>query len=191
MANIPTAKANHLTCWRSIPLERIRRTNNDAAAVSARAYRIVSTGFTTLAATSMPRGLVMESNRAAVPGQSATATAPPATTRATSAANGRQRGEGSLPSGNRSARNMKGPKCITHTQEEIQASASPPGNALSKEPGVAGNVAIAYSAVKRRMPPKKPITQNNQPIGLRGGSRGAMMAPTGEKLTAITVFSNQ
>src|SRR5215203_7142814 len=62
MANIPTAKANHLTSWRSILLVRIRRTNNDAAAVSARAYEIVSTGFMTLAATSMPRGLVTESN---------------------------------------------------------------------------------------------------------------------------------
>src|SRR5919107_2802930 len=191
MANIPTAKANYLTCWRSIPLERIRRTNNDAAAVSARVYKIVSIGFMTLAATSMPRGLVTESNRAAVPGQSATATAPPRTTRATSEANGRQRGDGSLPSGKSSARNIKGPKCTTHTQEETQASASPPGNALSQEPGAASNVAMAYSAVKRRMAPKRPIAQKSQPMGLRGGSRGAMMAPTGEKLTAITVFSSQ
>src|SRR5829696_9680708 len=191
MANIPTAKANHLTCWRSIPLERIRRTNNDAAAVSTRAYRIVSTGFMTLAATSMPRGLLTESNRAAVSGQNATATVPPATTRATSHANGRQRGEGSLPSGNSNARNMKGPKCTTHTHEETQASASPPGNTLGHEPGSASNVAIAYSAQKTRMAAKRPMVQNSQPMGFRGGRRGAMMAPTGEKLTAITVFSGK
>src|SRR5215207_8482199 len=191
MANITTAKANHSTCWRSIPLERISRTNSDVAAVIARVYMTVSTGFMTFAATSMPRGLLRGPNRAAVSGQSATATVPPATARATSAANGRQRGEGSLPSGNRSARNMKGPKCTTHTQEETQASPSPLGNALSQESGGASNVAMAYSAVKRRMAPKRPIAQNSQPMGLRGGRRGAMIAPTGEKLTAITVFSSQ
>ena len=86
---------------------------------------------------------------------------------------------------------MKGPKCTTHTQEEIQASAPPPGIKLSQEPGAASNVVMAYSAVKRRRAPKSPIAQNSQPMGFRGGRRGAMMAPTGEKLTAITVFSSQ
>jgi hypothetical protein len=86
---------------------------------------------------------------------------------------------------------MKGPKCTTHTQEEIQANASPPGNALEKVSCAASNVAMAYSATKRRMAPKSPIAQNSQPTGFRGGRRGAMMAPTGEKLTAITVFSSQ
>jgi hypothetical protein len=79
---------------------------------------------------------------------------------------------------------MKGPKCTTHTQEEIQANSSPPGNALSQESGAASNVAMAYSATKR------PITQNSQPMGFRGGRRGAITTPTGEKLTVITVFTD-
>src|SRR5215211_1793942 len=139
----------------------------------------------------MPRGSLTGLNRAAVSGQSATATVPPATTRATSVANGRQRDEGSLPSGNSSARNMKGPKCRTHTHEETQAVASPPGNTPSHEPGAATDVAMAYSATKRRRAPKKPMAQNSQPMGFRGGRRGAISAPTGEKLTVITEFSSQ
>jgi hypothetical protein len=79
---------------------------------------------------------------------------------------------------------MKGLKCSTHTQEETHASASPLDNSPSPEPGSASNVAMAYSATKRRM------TQNSQPMGFQGGRRGAMMAPTGEKLTAITVFTD-
>src|SRR5215218_1675254 len=127
----------------------------------------------------MPRGLLTGVTRAAVSGKNATATVPPVITRATSHANGLQRGEGSLPSGNSKARKMKGPKCTIHTHEETQASASPPSNTLGHEPGSANSVAIAYTV------------QNNQPMGFRGGRRGAMMAPTGEKLTAITVFSGK
>jgi hypothetical protein len=78
---------------------------------------------------------------------------------------------------------MKGPKCTTHTQEETHASALPLDNSPSLEPGSASNVAMAYSATKRRM------TQNSQPMGFQGGWRGAITAPTGEKLTAITVFT--
>jgi len=54
----------------------------------------------------------------------------------------------------------------------------------SPEPGSASNVAMAYSVTKRRM------TQNSQPIGFQGGRRGAITSPTGEKLTAITVFND-
>jgi hypothetical protein len=98
---------------------------------------------------------------------------------------------GTVASGNSSAKNKKGPKCTTHTHEETQASASPPGSLLSSEPGSASSVAMAYSATKRRIAPIRPIVQKSQPMGFRGGRRGAITAPTGEKLTAITVFSSQ
>ena len=54
----------------------------------------------------------------------------------------------------------------------------------SHEPGSASNVAMAYSAAKRHM------TQNSQPTGFLGGRRDAITAPTGEKLTAIMVFTD-
>jgi hypothetical protein len=79
---------------------------------------------------------------------------------------------------------MKGPKCTTHTQEETRAGASPLGNPPSLESGSASNVAKAYPATKSRM------TQNGQPMGFEGGRWGAITAPTGEKLTAITVFTD-
>jgi hypothetical protein len=79
---------------------------------------------------------------------------------------------------------MKGPKCTTHTQEETHASVSPLGNPPCHEPGSASNVAMAHSAAKRRM------IQNSQPTGFQGGRREAITAPTGEKLSAIMVFTD-
>ena len=58
-------------------------------------------------------------------------------------------------------RTRKAPR-KTHTQEETQASVSPPGNVLGKEPGSARSVTMAYSATKRRTPPTKPIVQKSQ-----------------------------
>jgi hypothetical protein len=46
---------------------------------------------------------------------------------------------------------MKGPKCTTQTQEEIQASASPPGNPPSHEPDVASNMAMAHCGVPNKV----------------------------------------
>ena len=40
-------------------------------------------------------------------------------------------------------------------------------------------------------PPRRPMAQKIQPMGLRAGKWGAITAPTVEKLTATTVFSSQ
>src|ERR687898_2099062 len=189
--NTATAEANHLTCWRSTPIERRSLTNSEAAATSPRAYRIVSTGFMVSVATSMPRGWLTRSNPAAVSGQSATETVPVTITTPTSHAKGRQRDEGSLPSGNSKARNTKRPMCKTHSHEEIQAKTSPPGSMAGTDLGSANNVTMAYSETKRRIPAIRPMEQKIQPIGFLGGSRRVIMAPTVEKLIAITVFSSQ
>ena len=81
--------------------------------------------------------------------------------------------------------------CGTHSHEEIQAKTSPPGSMAGTDLGSANNVTIAYSETKRRIPAIRPMEQKIQPIGFLGGSRGVIMAPTVEKLIAITVFSSQ
>src|SRR5215203_1637917 len=146
--------------------------------MSPRAYPIVSTGLIT----SVPL---------AVSGQRATETVPATTTTPISHTEGRQRDEGGRPSGNSKAKNTKSPTCKTHTQEEIQASVSPPGNMLGKEPGSARSVTMAYSATKRRTPPTKPIVQKSQPTGFWRGRRGVIVAPTVEKPIAIMVLTSQ
>src|SRR5215204_945473 len=181
VASTATAYVNHLTCWRSTPLEPLSRANNDAAAMSPRAYTIVCTGLITSVATSVPRGWLIRSNPLAVSGQRATETVPAMTTTPIPHTEGRQRDEGGRPSGNSKAKNTKSPTCKTHTQEEIQASVSPSGNVLGREPGSARSVTIAYSATKRRTPPTKPIVQKSQPTGFWGGRRGVITAPTVEK----------
>src|SRR5215211_5490689 len=159
--------------------------------MSPRQHRIVSTGFTGSVATSMPSGWLTRSNPAAVSGQSATETVPVTTTTPTSHPNGRQRDDGSLPSGNNKASNTKRPMYGTHSHEEIQAKTSPPGMTAGTDLGSASNVTMAYSETKRRIPAITPMDQKIQPIGFRGGRRGVMMAPTVEKPIAITAFSSQ
>src|SRR5829696_5086643 len=156
--------------------------------MSPRAYKIVSTGFTVSVATSMPSGWLTRSNLAVVSGQSATESVPVTTTTPASHPKGRQRDEGSLPSGNSKARNTKRPMCETHSHEEIQAKAFPPGSMAGTDLGSASKVTMAYSETKRRIPAITPMEQKIQPIGFRGGRRGVIMAPTVEKLIAITVF---
>jgi hypothetical protein len=116
-------------------------------------------------ATSMPRGWLTRSNPAAVSGQSATETVPVTTTTPTSHPKGRQRDEGTLPSGNSKARNTKRPMRKTHGQGEIQAKTSPPGSMAGTDLGSASNVTIAYSETKMRIPATTPMEQKIQPIG--------------------------
>src|SRR5215212_823641 len=116
---------------------------------------------------------------------------PTTTTTPTSHPEGPQRGVGGRPSGNSKAKNTKSPMCETHTQEEIQASASPPGSIPGTDPGSASNVTTAYSATKRRIPATRPMAQKIQPMGFWGGKWGAITAPTTEKLIAIKVFTSQ
>src|SRR5687768_11452214 len=133
--------------------------------MSPRVYRIVSTGFTVSVATSMPRGWLTRSNPAADSGQSATETVPVTTTTPTTHPKGRQRDEGTLPSGNSKARNTKRPICETHSHEEIQAKTSPPSSMAGTDLGSASNVTMAYSETNKRIPAITPMEQKIQPIG--------------------------
>src|SRR5215213_5146435 len=159
--------------------------------MSPRVYMIVSTGLIVPVAISMPRGWLTGSNPLACDGQRPTATVATTTTIPNTHPKSRQLGAGGRPSGNNNAKNKKRPMCGTHTQEDTQANVSPPSNLLGTEPGSARSVTMAYSAKKKRIPATKPMKQKIQPIVLRGGTRGAIMAPTVEKLTAITVFISQ
>jgi hypothetical protein len=154
-------------------------------------YKIASTGLMTSVGPSIPRGWLTRSSPPAVSGQRATATVPTTTTTPTNHAKYRQRGEGGRPSGKSNPKNKKRPMCGTHDQEETQASASPPGSLPGTDPGSASNVTIAYSALKRRTAPTKPIVQKIQPIGFWGGKWGAITAPTTEKLIPISIDSSQ
>src|SRR5829696_862623 len=114
---------------------------------------MVSTGLITSVATSVPRGWLRRSNPLAVSGQRATETVPATTTTPLAHTKGRQRGEAGRPSGNSNAKNTKSPTCKTRTQEEIQASVSPPGNVLGREPGSARSVTMGTRRRKGERPP--------------------------------------
>src|SRR5918997_4460601 len=127
-ASTAAAQANHLICWRSTPLDLRSRHIREPADTSVRAKTTASTALDRLGTPSMPAGLRMGASVSIVPGEYAVATLPATTAAATSQAKGRQRDEGSLPSGNSSPRNANRPECTTHNQETIQADALAAGD---------------------------------------------------------------
>src|SRR5919107_917719 len=94
-------------------------------------------------------------------------------------ATGRQRGEGSLPSGNNKSRKLVGTytrRVHDHEANHAAVSARLPG---SEPPERRYS---AYPPVRPLMPITRPTPQKSQPMALRGW-REAMMAPTTEKVS--------
>src|ERR671914_2661518 len=95
-------------------------------------------------------------------------------------ATGRQRGEGSRPSGNNKSRKVVGTYTRSvHDHEENHAAVSP--RAPIPNPPASRN--SAYSPAKELRPIVTPTPQKSQPMALRGW-REAAMAPTTEKASA-------
>src|SRR5215207_11135079 len=96
-------------------------------------------------------------------------------------ATGRQRGEGSLPSGNNSSRKVVGINIRSvHHQEANHAAVSP--KLLGPKSLVPQN--SAYPLAKVPKPTSRPMVQKIQPMGLRGRWE-ATMAPTIAKVSSM------
>src|SRR3712207_3851773 len=129
VAAIAAVYAGHLICWRSIPLARRSRTNNEeATATNMRANMIACTGSLALGRPSMPSGLEIDPRLKITPGVNACQIAHIDVRSRVSHTNHLQLLPGNRPSGKSTSESTRQPMNRTHTQHVTQASALPAGS---------------------------------------------------------------
>src|SRR5262245_40618570 len=160
--NVATVKAaaasNHLSCMRSSPVDRLKRTISPVRPTTGGTVRPrKNMTFAAAPVTCRPNGSDQLRVADAIANAVATAYAP-----AMSQAAGRHRGEGSRPVGNSNKKNANAGSVTSQIHTESQANARPAGN----DPGAATRACSPYWALKLSSP--RFAARVSQPIGFSG-----------------------
>src|SRR5918999_3285335 len=125
------ANANHLSCWRSSPFARRKRTTTEADATK-KAMGKKMYPASNHSAPRIPKGFCTRGKLAKGPGTKADEAIPSVIATNEKANAGRHRGEGSRPSGNNRGRMVpRGPTKVKNPQLSNHPATRPPG----REPG--------------------------------------------------------